>query len=276
MELQRGEKLALTEEQKRAELKRLVEDFTQADDRAKGDETPEVIGAREGLRRAVALARELGESSLPDLEHALKLQQQLADAFPNDPVLVSQLDELGVQVSEMRLEIAEAESRKIPTSSGGREGAASEVARLREEKQRLRIAVAERAAHSNPTSAEAQRNLGMALVDVGRHREAVKPLQRAKKDPRDGIDIEAMALLADCFVVGGLHHLAVKEIEEALTKLDGRGGDEADLQWKELKYRQALVYDQTDEKAKAKEIFAEIYAKDSEFRDVDERVWGGG
>jgi cytochrome c-type biogenesis protein CcmH/NrfG len=87
---------------------------------------------------------------------------------------------------------------------------------------------------TNPTNGEAQLNLGRALVDAGRHREAVKALQRAKNDPRSGNDIEAMSLLADCFDAGNLQDLAAAELEAAIEKIAADATRDTDQQWKEL------------------------------------------
>ena len=138
------------------------------------------------------------------------------------------------------------------------------------------VEFAENVALANPTSAEAHLRLGRAYISAARFREAVKPLQKAKNAPRVGIDIEAMSLLSDCFIEGGLNELAVKEIDQALEKLGSEGLADTDFYWKELNYKKAKILSATGSDDEATAIFADIYAKDSDFKDVEERVWGGG
>ncbi len=269
LELERSERISLTGDEKRKEVERLVQGFQESNP----DDNPAVsMEKKKGLRKAIGLSRELGENDLRYLEYALELQELLASSFPQDPVLRAQVDELSVAVSEQKLAIARAEMEKC--SGAEAESKQEEIQKFQSEKSEIQLTVAEQAVLSNPTNAEAQLQLGKAYMELSRFREAVNPLQKAKKDPRVGIDIEAMSLLSDCFVEGNLVELAVKEIDEALHKLDGDGGKEADYQWKTLSYKKAMLFLKLDKPTEARELFSDIYAKDSDFKDVEVRVWG--
>lgn len=257
IDLERRAKRALTEEQKRGEIEELVAVYRQPEDN--GDATPE---AKEGLRRASQHARELGEKHPADLERALEIQHLLVEAYPNDPVLIAGIDELSVALAEQRLCAAEEQQAQSP-----------EVEALREALAETSLEAAQRAILANPTSGELQLSLGKAFIAVGKFREAVKPLQKAKKDPRSGNDIAAMSLLADCFKAGGLLELARSELDNAITSLERRGDRDTDQQWKTVKYQIAQLLAESGEDAESKRIFAEIYAKDSDFKDVEKRVW---
>ncbi len=272
LKLEQVEKHALTDDQKRCEMEVLVAAYEEQ--RGATETADEQVAAvKEGLRRAARFARELGEKSLPDLEYALELQHFLVEAFPEDPVLVAELDELGAVFAKKQLQVAEDEYLNCEDESE-KEAKEARLDQLRGEAAETVLEVAQRAAHANPTKGEAQLELGRAFIGAGRFREAVKPLQRAKKDPRGGIDIEAMGLLADCFVEGKLVDLAQQELEAAIAKLGDHDSREADVQWKELKYKLARLSEDQDREDQAKAIYAEIYAQDSEYRDVEERVWG--
>lgn len=261
--LQRAERIGSTEEQKKTELDSLIQSFEK---NGRSEEAQLAGEACEDLRRAVQLARELGEADLSSLELALRLQVRLSEILPQDPILRSQVDELNLEVHTRKLEAAEADEQ---------DGDDSKIESLRREKLNAEVEFAENLALVNPTSAEAHLRLGKAYAAAARFKEAVRPLQKAKNDPRLGIDIEAMSLLSDCFINGGLKELAVKEIDKALEKLGSEFQGDMDFYWKELNYKKAKILSSAELEEEAAAIFAEIYARDSEFRDVEERVWGG-
>ena len=274
IELEQRSRLAMTDDQKRSEMKVLVAEYERVRDGSDPKDADELADAKGGLKRAVQFARELGEKELRDLEYAQELQQLLVEAYPEDPVLVAELDQLTSCVAARRLRLAEEEYSRSETP-GERDEREAHLSEVRSAAAETILEVAQRAAHANPTKGEAQLNLGRALIGAGKHREAVSSLQRAKKEPRSGIDIEAMGLLSDCFLQGKLTDLAQVELETAIEKLVGRGSEEADRQWKELKYKLALLFENSDRGEEAKRLFSEIYSKDSEFEDVEQRVWGG-
>ncbi len=258
--LEKDQKIGMTSAAKQKEIHRLTTLYQQ---------TPDSPEAASIIKRAIALSLDLGQEDTEYLERAYDLQETLIKDVSDDPVLYAQLDQIKLQIHTRKL--AEAEN----SSSRSNDDPAYQTQKAAYLQTRFEIA--ERNALTNPTNAEAQLEYGESLINLGKLKEAVKPLQKAKKDPRGAIDIAAMILLSDCFLAGSLTELALKEIEAAITKINpADGNDKSDLQWKDLHYRKALILDKLGQPDQAKTIFADIYAQDSEYRDVEERVWMEG
>ena len=143
-----------------------------------------------------------------------------------------------------------------------------DLAGYRAQKQETQIAAARERVERNPTDLTFRFELGEQLVKAGQHSEAVAELQKAQNSPSLGV--RAKYLLGQCFEVKNITNLAVKQYEDAKSKLSGMDGMK-----KDVVYRLGLLYERMGDKEKYLACMTEIYEVDSAYQDVAARVEGG-
>ena len=143
-----------------------------------------------------------------------------------------------------------------------------DLAGYRAQKQESQIAAARERVERNPTDLTFRFELGEQLVKAGQHGEAVAELQKAQNSPSLGV--RAKYLLGQCFEVKNITNLAVKQYEDAKSKLPQMDGMK-----KDVTYRLGLLYERMGDKEKYLANMTEIYEVDSAYKDVAARVEGG-
>lgn len=112
---------------------------------------------------------------------------------------------------------------------------------------------------------ETRYNLGIAYKEMGLLDEAIAEFQIASKDPKKFI--ESCSLLGVCFVEKGMPKLAIKWYEKGLST---PGYSEEEYQ--SLRYDLAQTYELIGEWQKAYEIYLEVYAINSAYRNVAQKI----
>jgi len=107
--------------------------------------------------------------------------------------------------------------------------------------------------------------LGEALANVGRYRDALPELQRARQNPN--ARLRAMNLLGRCYRKLGMLDLAAKQLDDA-----ARETPVMDSVKKEILYNLGLVYEQMGNTSQYLEAMKKIYESDYGYRDVARRV----
>jgi len=108
-------------------------------------------------------------------------------------------------------------------------------------------------------------NLGIAYKEMGLVDDAIKEFQTANKDPRK--TVQASSMLGVCYKEKGLYSLAIDALKMALAAIS----DQDDAYWG-TKYDLAEAYQQNGNIKEALEHYTEIYAHDSKFRNVHEKM----
>lgn len=108
--------------------------------------------------------------------------------------------------------------------------------------------------------------LGRTLLAAGRVEEATAEFQQTVRDPNRKID--SLLLMAKCFERSGLHSLALKKVEEAVTDFPSLTSQRA----KDVHYAHADLLARTGNAARAREIFESLYEEDITYRDVAQRL----
>ncbi len=111
---------------------------------------------------------------------------------------------------------------------------------------------------------ETHYNLGIAYKEMGLLREAIEEFQLASNG--DAMFIDAVNMLAICYKAREDYEHAIEQIEAALMDERCTGGHAVGL-----KYELAELYDLTNRKEEALQLFDEIYQLDQSFKDVAEK-----
>jgi len=124
---------------------------------------------------------------------------------------------------------------------------------------------AKKRADRNPTDLLVRYELGEILVGLGRHKEAIAELQKARQNP--SVRLRAMNLLGRCYTERGMFDLAADTLTTAASELF-----QMDEVKKAIVYDLGLVYEKMGDMAKSVDAMKQIYAVDYGYRDVAERV----
>jgi tetratricopeptide (TPR) repeat protein len=108
-------------------------------------------------------------------------------------------------------------------------------------------------------------NLGIAYKEMGLVDDAIKEFQTANRDPRK--HIQASSMLGLCYKEKGLYPLAIEAFKNALAHIAEKDG----AYWG-AKFDLAEVYQKGGNLREAVALYTEIYAYDSKFRNVDEKI----
>jgi tetratricopeptide (TPR) repeat protein len=210
-----------------------------------------------------------------DLQSALQYYRWAVELTKNsDPGLIRKVNDLGLKVIENQI-AAHSEWLAQQPAEGADEETQATIARVQEElaefrrqKAELLIESARKRVERNPTDLTYRYELGEQLVAAGHFTEAIQELQKSRQSASLGI--KSMNLLGQCFEAKNINPLAVKQYEDARSKLPAM-----DALKKEIVYKLALLYERIGEKEKYLACMTEIYEVDSGYMDVAARVEGG-
>ena len=213
-----------------------------------------------------------------DLEGALQYYRWAVELTKGtDPGLQRKVHDLGMKALERRIE---AHDQWLQQTLAAVNGAADEetqatIARVQEElagfrreKAELLIESARKRVERNPTDLTYRYELGEQLIAAGNYTDAITELQKSLQSPNLGV--KSMNLLGRCFEAKNILPLAIKQYENARSKLPNM-----DPLKKEVVYRLGLLYERTGAKDKYLAMMTEIYEVDSGYLDVAARVEQG-
>ena len=214
-----------------------------------------------------------------DLESALQYYNWANELTKGgDPGVVRKVSELGLKNLESQIATREkwlADHAASVNGSEVDEETRATVAQVeqdllayRVQKQETQVKAARERVERNPTDLTFRFELGEQLVKAGNHSEAVAELQKAQNSPSLGV--RAKYLLGQCFEAKNITNLAVKQYEDAKSKMPGMEGMK-----KDIVYRLGLLYEKMGDKEKYLASMTEIYEVDSAYQDVAARVEGG-
>jgi tetratricopeptide (TPR) repeat protein len=216
----------------------------------------------------VDFARRLGALSeqKEDLESAIRWYQYAADlAKGADIGLLRKISDLKIKSLEREISALE---EFLSTCSARDEVYAEKSEQLGAAKFRraeILIADAQEQVKRNPTDLQLRFELGENFFNVGRFREAVPELQRARQNPH--ARLKAMNVLGCCYGELGMLDLAMKQLEEASREILSM-----DEMKKEIVYNLGLIYERMGDPGKALACMKQIYEVDYGYRDVALRV----
>ena len=216
----------------------------------------------------VDFARRLGALSeqKDDFQSAIRWYQYAADlAKGADIGLLRKISDLKIKSLEREISALE---EFLSTCSAQDEVYAEKSEQLRAAKvsrAEILIADAQEQVKRNPTDLQLRFELGENFFNVGRFREAVPELQRARQNPH--ARLKAMNVLGCCYGELGMLDLAMKQLEEASREILSM-----DEMKKEIVYNLGLVYERMGELEKSLACMKQIYEVDYGYRDVARRV----
>lgn len=136
---------------------------------------------------------------------------------------------------------------------------------IRRQRAILQQDEARRRVERNPTDLMLRFELGEIYMNAGQFREAVSELQKARQNP--AVRLKAMSLLGRCYKERGMFDLAAETLANAASEIH-----QMDSVKKDITYQLGLVYEDMGQKEKAIDCMKQIYAVDSGYRDVEQRV----
>ena len=152
------------------------------------------------------VVRRLSELNLKNIDAQIDSQREVANGLSNHPQ----------------------RERTRRGSAGGPWRRSRRIWRgYRAQKQESQINAARERVERNPTDLTFRFELGEQLVKAGQHSEAVAELQKAQNSPSLGV--RAKYLLGQCFEVKNITNLAVKQYEDAKSKLPNMDGMKKDV-----------------------------------------------
>jgi len=119
----------------------------------------------------------------------------------------------------------------------------------------------------NPADFQLRCELGERLCHVGRFRQALPELQRARENANTRL--KSMSLLGLCYRELGMLDLAAQQLEEASQEISSMNAMK-----KEIVYNLGLVYELLGERGKSIAAMKQIYQIEYDYRDVASRVEG--
>jgi len=108
-------------------------------------------------------------------------------------------------------------------------------------------------------------DLGMAYVEMGLYKEAVREFQIASRS--EHLNLKCFEMIGYCFIKENNPRLAVKQLTRALEFAKAHNLDPIAIH-----YHLGLAYEMLGETDKAREHFEEVYIVDMGFRDIAERM----
>ena len=189
-----------------------------------------------------------------DLEGALQYYQWAVELTKGgDPGIVRKVSELSMKNIEAQISTREKWLQDYEQSLAGaapdEEGQATitqvehDLATFQAQKAELLIDTARKRVERNPTDLSFRFELGEQLVKAGHITDAITELQKAQNSPNLGV--RAKYLLGQCFEIKNIPNLAVKQYEDARSKLPNMDGLK-----KDVIYKLGLLYERTGDKEK--------------------------
>lgn len=178
------------------------------------------------------IVRKISDLELRQIEDAIKAREDYLEAAPEDPDAPRYREEL----AELRKQLAE-----------------------------FVLGAARERVERNPTDLIAHFDLGSALIDAGKHQDAIGHLQRARSNP--SVRLKAMSKLGQCYISRSMNDLAAKTFSDAISELVAM-----DAVKKDLLYNLGTVYETMGKNAEAIDCYKQIYEVDYGYRDVAGKV----
>lgn len=214
-----------------------------------------------------------------DIEGALQYYQWAVELTKSgDPGLLKKVSDLSMKNIDTQISTRETWLADYAASLNGEtpdeESQATvnqveeDLAAYKAQKAELLIGTARGRVERNPTDLTFRFELGEQLVRAGQITEAIAELQKAQNSPNLGV--RAKYLLGQCFEAKNIPNLAIKQYEDARSRLPNMDGLK-----KDVIYKLGLLYDRVGDKEKYLASMTEIYEVDSGYQDVAERVESG-
>jgi tetratricopeptide (TPR) repeat protein len=112
---------------------------------------------------------------------------------------------------------------------------------------------------------ETHYNLGIAYKEMGLTDDAIKEFQTSRKAPE--YYVPSMSMLGICYMEKGLFPLAIDAFKHALSGIETR-----DESFWGAQYDLGTAYEKNGNVREAFELFSDIYGRDSQFREVSEKL----
>lgn len=200
-----------------------------------------------------------------DLESALEwYRYALGLSGGTDPTLARKVSDLQLRQIDVAVESREQYLAAAPDDPEAPRYR-TELEELRKQRAEFVLSEARDRVERNPTDLLAHFELGIALMEAGRHQEAIAHLQRARTNP--SVRLRAMGQLGQCYVARGMDDLAAKTFADAAAELTSM-----DAVKKDLLYNLASVHERMGQREKAIECLKQIYEVDYAYRDVAQKV----
>ncbi|MFL6527221.1 MAG: tetratricopeptide repeat protein [Chthoniobacterales bacterium] len=216
----------------------------------------------------VDLARRLGVlyEQKDDLETAAAWLRYAAElTHGTDTGLTRKVTDLQMKISDRAITQLEESLANVDPNSADHSTRAAELEEAKRERASLLVDDTRARVERNPTDLQLRFELGQHLMNVGRHREALPELQRARQNPN--ARLKAMNLLGRCYRQLGMLDLAANQLEEAAREIMSM-----DVTKKEIVYELGLVYQTMGDAEKSIGCMKQIYEADYGYRDVAQRV----
>ncbi|MFL6538039.1 MAG: tetratricopeptide repeat protein [Chthoniobacterales bacterium] len=216
----------------------------------------------------VDLARRLGVlyEQKDDLETAAAWLRYAAElTHGTDTGLTRKVTDLQMKISDRAITQLEESLANVDPNSADHSIRAAELEKAKRERASLLVDDTRARVERNPTDLQLRFELGQHLMNVGRHREALPELQRARQNPN--ARLKAMNLLGRCYRQLGMLDLAANQLEEAAREIMSM-----DVTKKEIVYELGLVYQTMGDAEKSIGCMKQIYEADYGYRDVAQRV----
>lgn len=173
-----------------------------------------------------------------------------------------------VRLGDLRLERIQQEIKEAEEAlkaSPDDEALKRKVEELRQRRLQVGIEEYQSRVQAHPTDMGLRTRLGMMYYEAGDYDKAIAEFQQAQNDPRHRL--RALTYMGLCFMRKGMHELAVRRFQEALSKMEGFTDTT-----KELLYNLGQAYEEMGNLEEAKAQYEKIYERDITFRDVAQKL----
>jgi tetratricopeptide (TPR) repeat protein len=140
-----------------------------------------------------------------------------------------------------------------------------QLAKLQAQQKAYQLAECQKRAERFPTDLQIRFELGQLYFQAGKIGEAIKEFQKAQANPHRRI--AALNYLAQCFARRGITDLAASTFQDAIKEKQI-----LDDEKKDLIYQYGSLLEKMDKREEAIAQFKIIWAQDTSYRDVDEKI----
>ncbi len=197
-------------------------------------------------------------------QEALQWYEYAVQLSPGDVSLQGRTELLRNKVTELQIQLTEAEIEASPESPDIEEKRAH-IHQIKIDRLSTVLAEARSKVERHPTDKQYRFELANVLIQMEQYREAIPELQQAKSNPH--IRNKALFLLGTCFASLGMNDLAINAYNDAVKELSVFNKEK-----KELLYELGLIYEKVGRKEDYLNCMKEIYNNDYGYRDVAKRV----
>ncbi len=200
-------------------------------------------------------ARKIGElyAEMDDYPNAVKAFKKANELNPTDVEALDRAGDYTIKYYQKKVRDAK------------KQGNDEKVREFRKKLLEYQIQEYERRVKLRPTDLELAYKLGTFFYQARKFKDAVKELQKARRDAKRKIDCDLM--LGRCFLELGSFDLALRTLNELLN--DERLIEE---KRKDALYWTGHTYFRKGEKSKAKEVWMDLQAIDFDYKDVAELI----